>query len=234
VRLHTDDARHILLASDDTYDVIVSEPPHAWLTGVANLFTQDFYALAASRLRPDGMMAQWLQTYEISPDGFRAILAAFQSVFPEVMVFTTANAFDTVLVGTRRPLRIDLAELERRWSADRTRTELARVGLTQPEHLLACFYLGPDAVRALVAGAPINTDDNLYVEATTPREHMRTARTGNAILPTLESRSTPVETVLRDPTLLTRSRARLEALVEGLRRLQRPSDRYAKLVAELP
>ncbi|HEY3187003.1 MAG TPA: fused MFS/spermidine synthase, partial [Solirubrobacteraceae bacterium] len=86
VRLYVDDARHILLASTDVYDVIVSEPPHAWVTGVANLFTRDFYALAASRLEPDGVFAQWLQTYQISWDAYRSILASFQSVFPEVMV----------------------------------------------------------------------------------------------------------------------------------------------------
>src|SRR5439155_1278553 len=40
LRLYADYARHILLAADERYDVIVSEPPHPWVTGVANIFTR--------------------------------------------------------------------------------------------------------------------------------------------------------------------------------------------------
>lgn len=76
-----DDARHIRLASTDIYDVIISEPSHPWVAGVANLFMRDFYALAARRIEPDGVFAQWLQTYNLSGDAYRAVLAAFQSEF---------------------------------------------------------------------------------------------------------------------------------------------------------
>ena len=87
LRLYEDDARHMLLASEDTYDVILSEPSHPWVTGVSNLFTREFFQLARVRLRPDGVFAQWVQAYEISFETYRTILATFQSVFPEVFVF---------------------------------------------------------------------------------------------------------------------------------------------------
>ena len=50
VRLYEDDARHILVASDDRYDVVLNEPSHPWVAGVANLFTRDYYELVARRL----------------------------------------------------------------------------------------------------------------------------------------------------------------------------------------
>src|SRR5262249_6033916 len=79
LRLFEDDARQVLLASPDTYDVVISEPPHPWATGVANLFTRDFYRLVDARLRPHGVCAQWVRKYQISYDTFRSILASFQS-----------------------------------------------------------------------------------------------------------------------------------------------------------
>src|SRR5205823_1342075 len=133
------DARHILLAADERYDVIVSEPPHPWVTGVANIFTRDFYRLADRRLRPDGVFSQWLQTYELSLASFRAILAAFQSVFPEVLIFHLGSSLDTILVGSHAPIRVDLQALERRWRRPETARELRRVGLKSPEDLLARF-----------------------------------------------------------------------------------------------
>src|SRR5439155_1215746 len=57
LRLYEDDARHILPASDETYDWVISEPPHPWAMGVANIFTQDFYRLVDRRLRDGGVFA---------------------------------------------------------------------------------------------------------------------------------------------------------------------------------
>ncbi|HEY7515484.1 MAG TPA: hypothetical protein VIC87_13445, partial [Vicinamibacteria bacterium] len=46
------DARTYLLRTPDRYDVIASEPSHPWVTGVANLFTKEFYEIALARLAP--------------------------------------------------------------------------------------------------------------------------------------------------------------------------------------
>ena len=233
LRLYEDDARHMLLASEDTYDVILSEPSHPWVTGVSNLFTREFFQLARARLRPDGVFAQWVQAYEISFETYRTILATFQSVFPEVVVLVPPGTQDCILVGSRRRLRLDLAELERRWAEQGVREEGARIGLKRPEYLLAVVYLGPDAVRTIVRGAPLNTDDNMYVEFHGPREMVQTALPGGRVNPALEDAAVPIETLLTDPTMLLRSRDRLGAFVDGLEQAERPAERYQKLLADL-
>ncbi|MFC2154869.1 hypothetical protein ACFLRB_00045 [Acidobacteriota bacterium] len=58
LRLIMGDARSQLLKSDTLYDLIVSEPSNIWISGVANLFTKDFFTLAASRLKRDGIFSQ--------------------------------------------------------------------------------------------------------------------------------------------------------------------------------
>src|SRR5262249_6514236 len=50
VRLHTGDGRNFLAQSRDRYDVIISEPSNPWITGVSNLFTREYFALARKRL----------------------------------------------------------------------------------------------------------------------------------------------------------------------------------------
>jgi spermidine synthase len=223
LRLYADDARHILLASDDTYDVIISEPPHPWVSGVANLFTRDFYRLAARRLAPDGVFAQWVQSYQISLENYRSVLASFQSVFPEVMIFRSPVSADTILIGSRRPIAIDVDELERRASVDGVRADLARIGFTAPASVLAAFHTGPREVKQLITDAPLNTDDNMRVEFSA-LEAMLTDD-----LPAvrgIQRHEAPVESVLADPADLLGNRARLDALLEGLKTMQRPTARY--------
>src|SRR4029453_7661949 len=53
------DGRQELLRRSERYDVITLEPPPPPAAGVVNLYSRDFYELAASRLQPDGLMAQW-------------------------------------------------------------------------------------------------------------------------------------------------------------------------------
>ncbi len=226
--LHRDDARHILLASRDTYDVIISEPSHPWVAGVANLFTRDFFETAARRLKDDGLFAQWLQTYQISYDSFRVLLATFQSVYPEVLIFRSRGT-DCILVGSRRPLKIDLAEMDRRWADPAVAAENARVGIDRPEDLLAALYTGPEDVRAIVSGAPINTDDNMYVEFHAPREMIGKLNVATRqIFGLLEK--TPAESVLADPRALLSSPERLRGLVAALTRMKRDTSRYESLL----
>lgn len=224
-----DDARHILVASESTYDLIISEPSHPWVSGVANLFTRDFFSLAAKRLRTDGLFVQWLQTYQISRETFLTILATFQSVFPEVCVFRSLGT-DLILVGSRSPLQLDLSELEQRWRQPLVQKELWRIGFSRPEALLAHFQTGPTDVKAMVAGAPLNTDDNMRVEFHLPIYILRTEEVESGTILGGITR-TPVEMVLRDPDRLLRRRDSLNALVDSLDARHWPSERYRALLA---
>jgi spermidine synthase len=235
VRLHVDDARHILLAAEDTYDVIISEPPHPWVAGVSNLFTQDFYRLAERRLASDGLFVQWLQTYQISIDTYRAVLGTFQSVFPEVMVFHPPGGTDTILVGSRQPLTVDLATLAQRWAFPATRADLARIGMQAPEYLLATLLLGPAGAREVADGAQLNTDNNMFVEFRGPRDMERdVVESSQELFAVLEALAPPPESMLTDPAALLASPEHLRALVAGLKYAERPAamiHRYEALAA---
>ena len=65
-----DDARTFLRVTPNRYDMIVSEPSHPWVPGVANLFTQEFFELGRSRLSDDGIWVQWVQIYQLSTESY--------------------------------------------------------------------------------------------------------------------------------------------------------------------
>src|SRR4029079_13784319 len=108
-RMHLiiDDARTYLRVTPNRYDMIVSEPSHPWVPGVANLFTREFFELGRDRLSDEGVFVQWVQIYQLSTETLRSVLATYQGVFPHVLVFRVGGVDkgkDLLLVGSNKPL----------------------------------------------------------------------------------------------------------------------------------
>jgi spermidine synthase len=180
-QLIIDDARTFLRVTPNRYDMIVSEPSHPWVPGVANLFTQEFFELGRSRLNDDGIFVQWVQIYQLSTESLRSVLATYHKVFPHVLVFRVGGlnkGKDLLLVGSNQHLDID--QQLARCDDERMRKELARAGLTNPADIKEWFVCDETKLGPAVAGAKINTDDNMHIEMTVPREAFRPLMRGNA------------------------------------------------------
>lgn len=169
VEISINDARNELEFSSREYDVIVSQPSNPWMTVAANLFTEEFFALAKKRVREDGVFCQWVQNYYLPGDDMRSIVKAFRSSWDHVMLFETINGVDNLLVGSDRPLELDLAKLGEGMSDLKVSMDLSRVGIKHPIHVLNLFRLGPAEIDRFVEGAPRNTDDNARVEYSAPK-----------------------------------------------------------------
>jgi len=182
-RLHLiiDDARTYLRVTPTRYDIIVSEPSHPWVPGVANLFTREFFQLGHDRLNDDGIFVQWLQIYQLSTDSLRSVLATFHQTFPHVLVFRVEGAWkgkDLLLVGSKTPLTLD--RIKDRISDPRISAELARVNIKTEADVRAWYVCDETQLAPAVAGAVINTDDNMHIETTAPREAFRPLMETNA------------------------------------------------------
>jgi spermidine synthase len=185
LRLIIDDARTYLRVTPAEYDIIVSEPSHPWVPGVANLFTKEFFELGRSRLKADGLFVQWLQIYQLSTDSLRSVLATYRSVFPHVMIFRVGGASvgkDLILVGSRAPLTLD--RIEERMRDPRIQKELGRIGVRAKADVEAWYVCSERELDAAIEGAPLNTDDNMRIENRAPRE---------AFLPLMEANSLWIE-----------------------------------------
>jgi spermidine synthase len=176
-----DDARTFLRVTPNRYDMIVSEPSHPWVPGVANLFTQEFFELGRARLNDDGIWVQWVQIYQLSTESLRSVLATYQKVFPHVLVFRVgglSSGKDLLLVGSNRPLNLD--RLSERFRDPRMAAELARVDLKSEADVRSWYVCDESRLGPAVAGAKINTDDNMHIEMTVPREAFQPLMQSNA------------------------------------------------------
>lgn len=163
------DGRAFLAGTHDRYDVIISEPSNPWLTGVSNLFTREFFQAARAALAPDGRLMQWVQLYGMDRRTLASILTAVRSEFEYVYGFVHAgDSSDLLLLAMQRPLAAsDLP----RWAElpESVRRDLARVGNFSDADLWSLLRLLPSDLDRLVhPGDPVNTDDNLVVELSTP------------------------------------------------------------------
>jgi spermidine synthase len=180
-----DDARTYLRVSPTRYDMIVSEPSHPWVPGVANLFTREFFQLGSERLSDDGIFVQWLQIYQLSTDSLRSVLRTFHETFPYVQVFRVEGAWkgkDLLLVGSKTPLAPEGIQnrVDERISEPRIAAELARVNIKSEMDVRAWFVCNETQFGPAVAGSIINTDDNMHIETTAPRDAFRPLMEANA------------------------------------------------------
>ena len=98
-----EDARAYFAATDERFDLIFSEPSNPWVSGVASLFTTEFYHRVAGSLGETGVFGQWLHLYELNDDLVLSVLAAIHANFPSYAVYQTAEA-DLVIVASAAPV----------------------------------------------------------------------------------------------------------------------------------
>lgn len=191
-----DDARTYFSTGNRQFDVIISEPSNPWVSGVASLFTSEFYALARHHLRPGGIMLQWLQTYELNDRLLASMIAALVSKFPYVDVYIS-NASDLMFVASATPIPpLDTGRLRS------IQGSLDDVGLRSPSDFHLRRIGSRRLLRAFVnyADAPVHSDFYPTVSLEAPRsrfanEHSFTLQglviNGMPVLDVLEGRRPP-------------------------------------------
>jgi len=170
-RVHVvlDDGRNYLAATRRTYDVIVSEPSNPWLTGVANLFTREFFAAAHRALNPGGRLVIWLPLYAMDGPALTSVFAALRAELPNTYAIVPDHGVaDLILLACEDPLAP--ATLPR-WDAlpPAVQSDLYRVGTHSTADLWTLLRMVPEDLAAVVGSTGLeNTDDNLFVELRTP------------------------------------------------------------------
>ncbi|HYU35923.1 MAG TPA: fused MFS/spermidine synthase [Thermoanaerobaculia bacterium] len=166
VRLILGDGREVLLATDERYDIIFSEPSNPYRAGIASLFTADFYRAVRARLRPGGVFLQWLQGYELDARAVGIAYATLGSVFPSVETWEVNSGDLLLMAGERTPLH-DVARVRARSATEPWRTALARTwGVAGAEGFYSGFLASGGFAREVAAHEAgwINTDDRPLLE----------------------------------------------------------------------
>ena len=168
------DGRNYLEYNDTVYDVIVSEPSNPWIAGVASLFTFEHFTRARRHLKPGGVFGQWVQLYEISPQNVRVIFATFAAAFPHVLAFSSQpKGTDLILLGSDAPLGLPADGFAAAMRIPSVKAELARAGIDSMHDFYGLMFMNHDEFLAFGQGAPLNTDDNGYLEFQAPKDLVR-------------------------------------------------------------
>ncbi|RZJ07060.1 MAG: spermine synthase [Rubrivivax sp.] len=219
-QVHFEDAREFFARGQRRYDVVVSEPSNPWVSGVASLFTQEFYRGVKRSLKPGGLLVQWVHTYEISDALLAEMIAALMQEFPESEVYA-ANSSDLVILapmGRLQPLGTEP------WRSPDLGAELRRVGLAGPIDMAVRRIGGPAVLRTYVRrhGVKPHSDYFPTVSLFAPGQRFQGAQAtqltqlasdGMPLLSVLDCRKAwPASEPIRTDVLHVMLRARLDAL----------------------
>ena len=157
------DGRRELLSNEQTYDLITLEPPPPSAAGVVNLYSSDFYKLARARLRPGGIVAQWLPLLTQNDEDTQSLVRSFLDVYPHATLWTT-EIHEMLLAGSIEPIDLDVPRIIERFNQPDVASALSDVGIASPEALMATWVTDRIGLEAYVGEARPVTDDQPRIE----------------------------------------------------------------------
>jgi spermidine synthase len=98
-----DDAKTFFATRGRRYDILISEPSNPWVSGVAGLFTSEFYQRVRGHLNPGGILVQWFQLYEIDPSLLASVMRALGEAFPHYVMFAPSD-HDVLIIASANPI----------------------------------------------------------------------------------------------------------------------------------
>jgi spermidine synthase len=102
-RVVIDDGRRYLERSPQQYDVITLDPPPPVEAAASSmLYSKEFYSAVKRRLRPDGILQQWLPAGDEVVQA--AVARALQESFPYVRVFHSVEHWGLHFLASSRPI----------------------------------------------------------------------------------------------------------------------------------
>jgi spermidine synthase len=186
------DARDHLRLTRERYDVISTDATNVQYKQNASLYSREYFELMKARLTPDGIACAWLPFAALplrsvphrdnrADDEFKILLRTFQAVFPHsyLFIFDQWNTDFAIVIGSPGPLRIELAELARRFQRTDVKRDLGEVDIVDPMQLLHFLYLDDAAMRRYDGPGWLHTDDLPVLE----RAASISAQVGYATLP---------------------------------------------------
>jgi len=152
-----DDAKSFFAARNRRYDIVVSEPSNPWVSGVASLFTREFYRRIRNHLNPGGLLVQWFQLYEVDAALLASVMRALGEALPHYAVFAPSD-HDVLIVASDAPL--PLPPQAQVFGEPGLARELFAVHVVSPGDLDARYLGNRATLEPLFAsyGVPANSD----------------------------------------------------------------------------
>ncbi len=164
------DARTVLETTEQTFDVIISEPSNPWISGVSHLFTLEHFSAIKDKLNPEGIACQWIHSYYMDTPILSSILKTFGEVFPYCTLWGASRG-DFLIIGSDHPVPSNREIINRRMQMHSVAVNLSKINVNGYTDLMRFKFLSTEQFDSLVKSSsfPLNTDDKAYVEFHAPQ-----------------------------------------------------------------
>jgi predicted membrane-bound spermidine synthase len=161
--IYIEDAKTFFPLRNQVYGIIIAEPSNPWVSGVASLFSREFYGLIGRYLADDGIFVQWLQLYEFNDELAFSVLKALGEHFDDFVIYTHLNV-DAVIVARKRG-RLGNPDYGRLY-ASVAAVDLVAAGFPGPADLILRRTLFKPQVMAQISESivPANSDFFPYLD----------------------------------------------------------------------
>ena len=173
--IHIEDAKTFFSLHNKSYDIIVAEPSNPWVSGVASLFSTEFYRMMKRHLQDDGLFVQWIQLYEFNDALAVSILKALSENFSDYVIYTTDGS--NILLIARNEGELP----EPDWSAlfeSGMAQELANLDINSESDMLVRKLVERDSFIPYLSRSqiPTNSDYFPYVDLNAGRARYKSSQ----------------------------------------------------------
>jgi spermidine synthase len=165
-----DDARHYILTTKNTYDVIASDPLDVFVKGTAAIYSKEYFEMVKAHLNPGGFFSLYVPLYETDERTIKSEIATFLAAFPYGTIWANTRnglGYDMVFLGQLEPLKIDLDEVQARLARPDyapVAQSLSDVGINSIYDLFGTYAGGKTDLGPWIKGAEINSDADLRLQ----------------------------------------------------------------------
>ncbi len=157
------DGRNFLLTTSRRYDVITAEPPPPRTAFTVNLYTREYYELTKKRIKPGGIVAQWIPLHSQSEEEVYRHFKTFRDVFPHAMGWMSV-AKEILIIGSDQPIALDFEKIKNRLSDPKLNSDFKKLEISNPYAFLSSIWLFEKQIDRLSLGRPIISDNRPSIE----------------------------------------------------------------------
>lgn len=158
--IYIDDAKTFFTSRNKKYDIIISEPSNPWVSGVAGLFSEEFYRLIKNHLTETGVFCQWIQLYEIDIHLVASVLKAISAEFADFVIYAPDDG--DILIVARDRGTTDILDYRVLFQNPATAGALKRLHIESMQDIEIRKIGNKKTLDSLVKSYPIRANSDYY------------------------------------------------------------------------
>ncbi len=156
------DGREYVRRDGESFDIITLEPLMPYTPGAVYLYTKEFYASARERLKPGGLLCQWIPIHAVAVEDFRRLVRTVADSFAHVSLWYFEQS--ALVLGSASAPRVDAVRLAERAARPGLFEDLQEALVGDGLHLLAAHVASGDALRRALGDVAPMEDDHTVLE----------------------------------------------------------------------